>query len=94
MSPVLTEHKQERFDQIYDTLDQGQFYSVRDILHSKSFLRSSALDSRKMVSNGRDNSEEKSVGDAAHIVADEGESYLSQGDPPEVTIHKMTWWST
>ena len=35
-----------------------------------------------MVSNGRDNVEEKPAGDAAHIVADEGESHLSRDDPP------------
>ena len=35
-----------------------------------------------MVSNGRDNVEDKSAGDAAHIVGDEGESRHSRDDPP------------
>ncbi|PSS07920.1 Neurofilament light polypeptide like [Actinidia chinensis var. chinensis] len=82
MSLVLTENEQERFDQIYGTLEQGQFYPIKDILRSKSFLRSFALDSEKMMSSGRDNAEEKSAGDAANVAGDENESCLSRGDPP------------
>ena len=42
------------------------------------------------MSSGRDNAEKKLAGDAAHVVADEGESCLSRGDTPEVTILEMT----
>ena len=34
------------------------------------------LDSRKMVSSNRDNAEEKTTGNAAHIVGDEGDTRL------------------
>ena len=47
-----------------------------------------------MVSSGGDNAEEKPTCDAAYAIADEGESRLSRGDLPEVTIPEMTWWST
>ena len=77
MSPVLTESEQERLFQIYGTLEHGQFYAVQDILRSKAFLWSFALNLRNMASNGRDNAEEKIVGDGAHVVANEGESRLS-----------------
>ncbi|GFZ09328.1 hypothetical protein Acr_20g0011360 [Actinidia rufa] len=43
-----------------------------------------------MVSSGGDNAEEKSAGDAAHVVANEGESCLSRGDPSKETIPEMT----
>ena len=52
---ALTKTEQEMFDTILCTLEQGQFYPIKDVLHSKSFLRSFALDSEKMVSNGGDN---------------------------------------
>ncbi|GFY96879.1 hypothetical protein Acr_11g0011850 [Actinidia rufa] len=75
--------EQERFDQISNTLEQGQFYPIKDILHSKSFLRSFALDFKKMGSNCRDNAEEKPTCHVVHVAADEGESSLFRGDPPE-----------
>ncbi|GFS38695.1 hypothetical protein Acr_00g0058930 [Actinidia rufa] len=79
---ILIEIEQERFDQISSTLEQGQYYLIKDVLHSKSFLKSFTLDYKKMVSSGRDNVKKKLVADAAHIATDEGDSYLSQDDPP------------
>ncbi|GFZ02251.1 hypothetical protein Acr_15g0008590 [Actinidia rufa] len=78
--PVLTEVEQEGFDQISGKLEQGQHYPIKDVFFSKSFLYSFGLKSRKMASSGGDNAEEKSVGDTAHVAAEEGESRLSQGD--------------
>ena len=86
----MTENEQQRFDQISGTLEQGQFYAIKDILRSKSFLQSFALDSRKMVSSGMDNDEEKSASNVVHIAVDEDESRLSRGEPPEMTIPEMT----
>ena len=86
---ALTKIEQRRFDQILGMLERGQFYSIKDIRHSKSFLRSFALDSRKMVSNGGENAEKKPTGDAAHIMGDEGESRPSRGDSPKVIIPEM-----
>ena len=68
MPPVLTKSE--------------QFYVVKDILRSKAFLRSFALDSGNMVSNDGDNAKEKITGNTAHVAVDEGESYHSWGDPP------------
>ncbi|GFS33944.1 hypothetical protein Acr_00g0031400 [Actinidia rufa] len=68
--PILTETEQGRFDQISSTLEQGQFYSIKDVLRSKSFLRSFTLNSRKMEYSGGDNVEEKTEGNAAHVAAD------------------------
>ena len=62
--PILTENKQERFDLIFDILEQGQFYTIKNILSLKSFLWSFSIDSEKMVSNGRDNAKEKAAGNA------------------------------
>ena len=42
------------------------------------------------MSNGGEIAEEKPMGNEAYVAADEGESCLSRGDPPEVTIPKMT----
>ncbi|XP_057465950.1 uncharacterized protein LOC130755554 isoform X2 [Actinidia eriantha] len=72
--PVLTEVEQERFDRISGTLEQGQLYPIKDILRSKSFLRSFGLDSGRMASSGGDNVEQKPAGDAAHVAADEAMS--------------------
>ncbi|GFZ08922.1 hypothetical protein Acr_20g0007300 [Actinidia rufa] len=72
--PALTEVKQQRFDQILGVLEQGQFYPIKDVLHSKFFLRSFALNSKKMVFNGGDNVDEKLAGDAAHVGGDEAVS--------------------
>ncbi|GFS44401.1 hypothetical protein Acr_00g0090120 [Actinidia rufa] len=83
---VLIETKQERFDQISGTLEQGQLYPIKDVLCSKSSLQSFALDFGRMVSSGVDNVEEKPMGNTAHIAANEGESHLSQGDPPKLSF--------
>ena len=66
VSPVLIENEQERFDLISSTLEQGQFYTVKDILRSKSFLQTFAPNSEKMVSNGGDNAEEKSMATSSY----------------------------
>ncbi|GFS30442.1 hypothetical protein Acr_00g0011920 [Actinidia rufa] len=87
MSPVLTQSEQERLEQIYGTLEQGQFYAIKDILHSKTFLRSFAFDLGKMASRSRDNAKEKNIGNKTHVLADVGESSLSRGDPPSRGDH-------
>ncbi|GFZ05449.1 hypothetical protein Acr_17g0010210 [Actinidia rufa] len=53
--PALTEIEQQRFDQISNTPERGQFYPIKDVLRSKSFLRSFALNFKKMASNGGSN---------------------------------------
>ncbi|GFZ18498.1 hypothetical protein Acr_27g0002370 [Actinidia rufa] len=83
VSPILTKHEQERFDQISRTLEQEQFYTIKDILRLKSFLGSFALDLEKMASSGVDNAEEKNTCDEVHVATNEGESLLSRGDAPE-----------
>ena len=85
MLPALTQSKQDKFDYISGTLKQGQFYAVKDIIHSKAFLRSFDLDSGDMASSGGDNTEEKNAGDSAHVATDEGESHHSRGDHSEMT---------
>ncbi|PSS08060.1 Kinesin-like protein [Actinidia chinensis var. chinensis] len=69
------------FDSVLGTLEQGQFYPIKDILRSKSFLISFALNSKKMVSSGGDNAEDKPASDMAHVVGDEGETLISRDDP-------------
>ncbi|GFZ04992.1 hypothetical protein Acr_17g0005640 [Actinidia rufa] len=56
----------------WSTPEQGQFYSIKEILSSRSFLRSFALDSRQMMSNGGDNAEDKPASGAVYVVGDEG----------------------
>ncbi|GFZ21567.1 hypothetical protein Acr_29g0007290 [Actinidia rufa] len=63
--------------------DFGWLY-FKDVLLSKSFLRSFALDSRKIMSSGKDNAEDKSTSNAAHVASDEGESCIFQDDPSKV----------
>ncbi|GFS40062.1 hypothetical protein Acr_00g0066460 [Actinidia rufa] len=75
--PVLTEVEQERFDRISGTLEQGQFYPIKDILRLKSFLRSFGLDFGRMASSAGDNVKQKPAGNAAHVAADEGSSSSS-----------------
>ncbi|GFZ01002.1 hypothetical protein Acr_14g0006370 [Actinidia rufa] len=75
---ALTKTEQEMFDTILGTLKRGQFYPIKDVLHSKSFLRSFTLDSEKMVSSGRDNAKDKPAGNAAHIAGHEGELHFSR----------------
>ncbi|GFZ18506.1 hypothetical protein Acr_27g0002450 [Actinidia rufa] len=58
--------------QILDSLEQGQTYLIKDLLSSRSFLKSFAFDFRKMASSSGDNAKDKSVGDATHIAGDEG----------------------
>ena len=77
VSPVLTEVEQERFDQISGTLEKGQFYLIKDVLRSKSFLQIFSLDSGRMASNGGNNAKEKPTSDAAHVATNEVESSLS-----------------
>ncbi|GFY95598.1 hypothetical protein Acr_10g0009830 [Actinidia rufa] len=60
----------------------------------KTLLEGLALDSRKMVSSGGDNTEDKPVGDAAHVMGDKGspssssisslEAWLDPALPPEI----------
>ena len=80
--PALTESEQDRFDHISGNLKRGQFYTVKDIIRSKVFLRSFALESGNMTSSGGHNTEEKNASEEAHFVADEGEPHHSQCDPP------------
>ncbi|GFY95655.1 hypothetical protein Acr_10g0010400 [Actinidia rufa] len=51
--------------------------------HSKSFLKSFALDSGQMASSGDDNTKDKLTGSAAHVTSNEGESHHSRDDPPQ-----------
>ncbi|GFY85473.1 hypothetical protein Acr_04g0002110 [Actinidia rufa] len=83
----MIEHEQKRFDPISSTLEQEQFYSVRDILCSKSFLKSFALDSGKTMSSGGDNAEDKSMSDVDHVAFDEGEPKKGATSMGEKGIH-------
>ncbi|GFZ03476.1 hypothetical protein Acr_16g0001000 [Actinidia rufa] len=72
--PALTETEQEMFDLVLGTLERGQFYPIKDVLRSKSFLRIFALDSEKIVSSGGYNAEDKPSSDMAHIAGDKAMS--------------------
>ncbi|GFZ11380.1 hypothetical protein Acr_22g0007780 [Actinidia rufa] len=58
-------------DLVAKTLQSTEFYLVKDILHSKAFLKCFSLASSQMVSSGEDNAEEKNASNAPHIEADE-----------------------
>ncbi|GFY97471.1 hypothetical protein Acr_12g0000120 [Actinidia rufa] len=73
-----------KLDLISNTLQPREFYSVKNILRSKAFLRCFAITSQAMASNGGDNAEEKNVGDVPHITADKGESRRFQDDLTEL----------
>ncbi|GFZ06715.1 hypothetical protein Acr_18g0008850 [Actinidia rufa] len=81
--PVLTKIEQQRFDQFLDSLEQGQTYLIKVILSSRSFLKSFALDSRKMASSGGDNAGDKLAGGATQVASDKVESHHSRDDPPQ-----------
>ncbi|GFS46039.1 hypothetical protein Acr_00g0099780 [Actinidia rufa] len=63
--PSSTKSEQDRFDLISGTLQQGQFYMVKDIIRSKAFLKSFTLDSKHMASSEGDNAKEKNIGNSA-----------------------------
>ena len=77
----MTKSEQERFYLISSTLQKREFYAIKDIVQSKAYLMSIALDSEPMASSRGDNAEDKNTGDVAHVATDEGESCHSRGDP-------------
>ncbi|GFY93887.1 hypothetical protein Acr_09g0003330 [Actinidia rufa] len=79
---ALIEIEQQRFDKILGMLERGQFYPIKDVLRSKSFLISFTLDYGKMVPNGGDNAKDNPVGDATHVAGDEAKSRHSQDNSP------------
>ncbi|GFZ00947.1 hypothetical protein Acr_14g0005820 [Actinidia rufa] len=81
---LLTEIEQQRFNQISGMLERGQFYPIKDVLCSKSFLRSFALDSGKMVSSDGDNAKEKPVGDVAHVASERVSPTFLEMTPPRL----------
>ena len=72
--------EQERLDGILNSLSGGDFFTIKEVLESKSFCRCFKLDSRSMASNGGDNEEDIPTSGAAPIVGDEGESYHFQDE--------------
>ena len=90
MAPSLVESEHERLDLVSNTLQLGEFYSVKDILCLKAFLKCFAFASPQMASNGGDNAEEKNIGDAPRFAANESESCHSRYDSVEYvgTIRK------
>ena len=83
MVPSLTEAEKERLDLVAKILQLREFYSVKDILRSKAFLKCFSIASPQMASSEEDNAEEKNAGDAPHVGADEGESRHSRDDSLE-----------
>ncbi|GFZ14492.1 hypothetical protein Acr_24g0006820 [Actinidia rufa] len=80
--PILFEAEQERFDKILSSVKEGDLYSVKVVLNSKSFFRSFGLNYKLMAYSGEDNAENKLVGNAAQVVGDEGESHHSRDEHP------------
>ncbi|GFZ03469.1 hypothetical protein Acr_16g0000930 [Actinidia rufa] len=73
-APSLTEAKKEGLDLVTKTLELREFYSVKNILRSKVFLKCFVLAPQQMASSGGDNVEEKNTSDAPHVTADEARS--------------------
>ncbi|GFZ15783.1 hypothetical protein Acr_25g0001920 [Actinidia rufa] len=74
-APSLNKVKKERLDAIVKGLNTGKFYSVKNILISKTFFKYFSPAPQLMASSGGENCKrEENVGDVTHVRADEGES--------------------
>ncbi|GFS32960.1 hypothetical protein Acr_00g0025590 [Actinidia rufa] len=59
----------------------GDFFTIKEVLDTKSFLRSFRLAFKLMASSGRDSAEDIQVGDAVPVTGDEGESHYFRDNP-------------
>ncbi|GFS32103.1 hypothetical protein Acr_00g0020870 [Actinidia rufa] len=69
--PILSMTEQERINGILDSISGGNFFTIKELLESKSFHRIFKLGPKSMASNGGDNGEDIPTGDAPPIVSDE-----------------------
>ncbi|GFS44928.1 hypothetical protein Acr_00g0092960 [Actinidia rufa] len=72
--PVLSKIKQDRLDGILNSLVEGDLFTIKEVLESKSFPRSFGLGPRSLASSCGDNTKDKLTGSASLVVGDEAVS--------------------
>ncbi|GFZ14502.1 hypothetical protein Acr_24g0006920 [Actinidia rufa] len=79
--PILSMTEQERLDGILDSLLGGNFFTIKEVLESKSFNRCFKLGSKSMAFSCENNGDGIPTSGAAPIMGDEGEFHHSRGEP-------------
>ncbi|GFS32283.1 hypothetical protein Acr_00g0021730 [Actinidia rufa] len=71
--PVLSTTEQKRIDKILESFSGGNFFTIKEVLESKSFRRCFKLDSKSMASSDGDNGEDILTDGASLVAGDEGD---------------------
>ena len=73
--------EQERLENILDSLQEGNFFTIKEVLESKYFRRCFGPPSESMASSSGENGKDTLTSNTTLVASDEGESHHSRDEP-------------